>query len=125
MDTSFPNNIISISFQIHLIFHKTPPIILSKSPTYHFISIHTSHLFSLLGLCVIMEIDSSPERKKHHKGGRILRYEPSNCNHINSYPFIKQCFEDVHYFKFCKRVSEAGFYEQLTDWVATHLKGDK
>ena len=71
-----------------------------------------------------MEIDSSPKRKRQHKGGRILRHEPSDCNQINSYPFIKQCFEDVHCLEFCKRVSEAGFYEQLTDWVATHLKGE-
>lgn len=71
-----------------------------------------------------MEAESSPERKRQHKGGRILRYEPSNYNTINSYPFIKQCFEDVHCLEFCKRVSEAGFHEQLTDWVETHLKGE-
>jgi len=66
-----------------------------------------------------MEVESSPERKRQHKGGRILIYEPSNCNQINSYPSIKQFFEDVHCLEFCKKVSEAGFYEPLTDWVAT------
>ena len=85
---------------------------------------HISFQFLLLGLCVIMEAESSPERKRQHKGQRILKYEPSDCNTINSYPFIKQCFEDVHCLEFCKRVSEAGFYEQLIDWVVTQLKGD-
>ena len=65
-----------------------------------------------------MEVESSPERKRQHKGGRILRYEPSDYNQINSYHFIKQCFEDVHCLEFCKRVSEVGFYEKPTNWVA-------
>ena len=71
-----------------------------------------------------MEGDSSPERKKHHKGGKFLRYESSNYNEVNSSPFMKQCFEDVNCLYFCKRVCEVGFHEQLTDWVATHLKGE-
>lgn len=115
--------------QLSKLFH------LSQDPFHHFvkityISLHFhSHLtsyfrFLLLGLCVIMEAESLPERKRQHKGGRILRYEPSDCNTINSYPFIKQCFEDVHYLEFCKRVSKTRFHEKLTDWVATHLKGE-
>jgi len=101
----------------------------------HFIKIHlhiASFLFTphtifhslLLGFCVIMEVESSPERKIHHKGGKIPRYEPSNCNSINSYSFIKQFFEDVYYLEFYRGVSEVGFHEQLTDWVATQLKGE-
>jgi len=58
-----------------------------------------------------MEGDSSPEKKKKHKGGKILRYEPNNCNEINSSPFIKQCFEYVNCLEFCKRVCEVGFHE--------------
>lgn len=71
-----------------------------------------------------MEAKYSPKRKRKHKGGKILIYEPSDCNAINSYPFIKQCFEDVHCLEFCKRVSKMGFHEQLTNWVATQLKGE-
>jgi len=71
-----------------------------------------------------MEGDSSPERKKHHKGGKILRYEPTKCNEINVSPFIKQCFEDVNCLDFCKRVCEVGFHEWLTDLVTSHLKGE-
>jgi len=73
-----------------------------------------------------MEGDSSPpEKRKHHKGGSILRYEPTNCNEINSSPFIRQCFEDVSCLGFCQRVGEVGFHELLTDWIATNLKGEK
>jgi len=71
-----------------------------------------------------MEGDSSPERKKYNKGGKILRYELTNCNEINASPFIKQCFEDVNCLDFYKRVCEVGFHEQLIDCVATHLKGE-
>lgn len=66
-----------------------------------------------------MEGDFSPERKKHHKGGKILRYEPSSCNDINASRFIKLNCPD-----FFKRVLEVGFHEQLIDWVTTHLKGE-
>ena len=70
-----------------------------------------------------MEGDSSPsEMIKHYK---ILRYEPTNCNEINSSPFIKQCFEDVNCLGFCQRVGEVGFHEQLIDWIATNLKGER
>ena len=71
-----------------------------------------------------MEVESSPERKRNHKGGKILKYKPTNWNEINSYPFIKQCFEDVHCLEFWKRVSEVGSHEKLTDWVETQLKGE-
>ena len=73
-----------------------------------------------------MEGDSSPsEKRKHHKGGRIMRYEPTNYNEINSSPFIRQFFEDVSWPVFCERVGEVGFHEQLTNWIATNLKGEK
>lgn len=71
-----------------------------------------------------MQVESSPERKRHHKGGKILRYEPSNCSKINLHPFIKQFFEDVTCLDFCKRVSEVGFHEKLKNWVATKIKGE-
>ncbi len=73
-----------------------------------------------------MEGDSSPsERRKHHKGGKLLRYEPTNCNEINSSPLIKQCFEDVNCLEFCKRACEVGFHEQSIDCIATHFKGER
>jgi len=73
-----------------------------------------------------MEEDSSPsEKRKNHKGWRILRYDPTNCNEINSSPFIRQCFEDVSCLGLCQRVGEVGLHEQITDWIATNLKWEK
>ena len=73
-----------------------------------------------------MEAYSTPSGKiKHHKGGKILTYEPSNCSEITSSPFIRKCFEDVNFLGFCQRVEEVGFHEKLTDLFATNLKGEK
>jgi len=59
-----------------------------------------------------MEEDSSPtEKRKHQKGGKILRYEPSNCSEITSSPFIRKFFEYFNYLVFFQRVEEVGFHE--------------
>ena len=73
-------------------FFKPPLSFRQNPPSHHFIFhsyLTVILIFLLLGFFVIMEAESSPERKRHQKGGKILRYEPSNCNEINSYPFIK------------------------------------
>jgi len=71
-----------------------------------------------------MELDSSPsEKRKCNKGGKILRFEPYNCNESTSSPFVMKCLEDVNCLGFCQRVQEvAGYHEHLTSIFSLTLR---
>ena len=73
-----------------------------------------------------MEPDSSPsEKRKYNKEGKILRFEPSNCNEITSSPFVMKFFEDINCLGFCQRVQEVGHHDHLTSIFYLTLKEDK
>ena len=70
-----------------------------------------------------MEVESLPERKREKNEGGF-----SDMNHYiatQSTPILSpsSALMMSTAWNFA-RVSEAGFYEQLKDWVATQLKGD-
>ena len=59
------------------------------------------------------------------QGGKILRFEPSNCNEITSSPFFMKYFKDVNCLGFCQRVQEVGYHKHLTGIFSLTLKEDK
>ena len=77
-------------------------------PSYHLIP-SQQHISLFLPFFQLgfksMEPNSPPsEKRKYNKRGKTLRFEPSNCNEITSFPFVKKCFEDVICLEFCQKV---------------------
>ena len=73
-----------------------------------------------------MEPNSSPsEKRNYNKGGKILRFEPSNYSEIISSKFVMKFFEDVNCLGFCQRVQEVGYHEHLIGIFSLTLKEDK
>ena len=72
-----------------------------------------------------MDTDTSPSKRKKYTREKILRFEPSHCHQITSSRFILKCFQDVKCVKFCQKVKEVGYNEQLTGLFSIALKKDK
>jgi len=70
-----------------------------------------------------MESKNSEQRK--HRGGHVIKHEPPSAHHILSSPFIRKSFEYVRCLKFCQRIEELKYHNQLTSAFATKIKKDK
>lgn len=70
-----------------------------------------------------MEFETFEQRR--HRGGQIIRYEPTSTHEIFSSPFIRKSFEDVGCLTFSQRNEQLKFHDQLTNAFATKLRKDK
>lgn len=70
-------------------------------------------------------MESESSKKKRHKGGQVIRYEPTSTQEIILSPFIIKSFEGAGCLSFCQRIEQLGFHDKLTSAFATKLSRDK
>jgi len=98
------------------------------SPSSHLIPSQQKISLFLLAFHLGFEVWSLThhhQRRGSIARGKILRFEPSNCNQITSSPFFVKFFEDVNCLGFCQRVQEIRYHEHLTSIFPLALKEDK
>lgn len=70
-----------------------------------------------------MESENSEKRK--HRGGHVIRHEPTSTHHVLPSHFIRKSFEYAHCLTFCQIIEELKYHDQLTSSFATKIKKDK
>ena len=70
-----------------------------------------------------MEPKNSEQWK--HRGGHVIKHEPTSAHHILSSPFIRKSFEYSCCLTFFQRIEELKYHDQLTSAFATKIKKDK
>jgi len=69
--------------------------------------------------------DSSMERhrqqRKPHKGGKIIREEPTSLRELQACLVAVSCFRHQECFKFCEMVERVQFHHELARLFVTHL----
>ena len=73
--------------------------------------------------------DSSRERniqqRKPHKGGRIIREEPTSLRELQACPLAISYFKHQSCFGFCEMVERVKFHHQLARLFVTHLDNNE
>lgn len=70
-------------------------------------------------------MESETSEKERHRGGQVIRYEPTSTQEILSSPFIRKSFEDASCLVFYQRIEQLKFHDKLTSAFATKLRRDK
>ena len=65
------------------------------------------------------------EERRQHKGGRILRLEPSNTRELLASPMTINCFKHVGCFDFCEMVQRVQHHRALTRVFISNLKDNQ
>ena len=68
--------------------------------------------------------DSSVERHRQrnpHKGGKIIREEPTNLRELQACPLAVSCFRHHGCFEFCELDERAQFHHELAKLFVAHL----
>ena len=73
--------------------------------------------------------DSSIDRPRHqgkpHKGGRIIREEPSNIRELQASQLVVTCFRHLGCYEFCEQVERVKHYPELTKLFVANLRDNK
>jgi len=59
-----------------------------------------------------------------HKGGKIIRGEPTKVQYIMASPFLKNSFKDAGCLVFFQKIKEQGFSDKLTSTMPSQGGGD-
>ncbi len=70
-------------------------------------------------------MESETSEYKKHIGGHVIRNEHTSNHEVLSSPSIMKYFEYVGLLKFCQKVEEFKYHDQLTSAFSTKLKRDK
>jgi len=70
-----------------------------------------------------MESENSEQRK--HRGGHVIKHEPTSTHHILSSPLFRKSFEYERCLTFFQRIEELKYHDQLTSAFATKIKKEK
>lgn len=73
--------------------------------------------------------DSSMERhmqqRKPHKGGKIIREEPTSLRELQACRLVVSCFRHQACFEFCEMVERVQFHHELANFFLTHLDNNE
>lgn len=69
-------------------------------------------------------MDFETSKKKKHRGGHVFRHEPTSTHEVLYSPIVMKYFEDVGCLKFCQKVEELKYHDQLTTAFSTNIKDE-
>lgn len=65
------------------------------------------------------------QQRKPHKGGRIIRKQPTSLRELQAFPLAISCFKDQACFGFCEMIERVRFHHELARLFATHLHSNE
>jgi len=69
--------------------------------------------------------DSLRHQRKPHKGGRIMREEPSNLGELQASQLAITCFRNLRCYEFCGQLERVQHHPKLTRLFVAHLQDNK
>jgi hypothetical protein len=65
----------------------------------------------------------TPQRKKSHKGGSVVRTEPSDMHLFDAEPMVREVFQRVGYLSFCQNMQRG--HPEVARKFSLHFDGIK
>jgi len=67
------------------------------------------------------EEEERQPRRQTKKGGRIIKFQPTDTTKLMASPLAVSCFRHMGCFEFCQRVETVNFHQQLTKQFILNL----
>jgi len=69
--------------------------------------------------------DRSRQQRTPHKGGRIIREEPSNLRELQCSQLVVSCFRYLSCYEFFEKAERVQYHPYLTRLFVAHLQNNK
>ena len=63
--------------------------------------------------------------RRHHRGGRLIREEPTTLTELQACPLAMFCFQHQSCYEFCEKVAHIQYHRELAHLFVLHLHGDQ
>lgn len=71
------------------------------------------------------EGDEIVQQRRPHKGGKIIRIEPTNLRELEASPLAVSCFRHVGCYEFCEKVERVQHHLELTRLFILNLHNNR